>query len=416
MTVNAQNKYKILNDPVYGFITLRHSILLDVIDHPYFQRLRRISQLGLSHLVYPGALHNRFHHAIGALYLMQHAVDEIRQKGHEITHEESRAVSLAILLHDIGHGPFSHALEHSIVSGVSHEDISVFIMNRLNEEFNGELDMAIEIFNDHYPKKFLHQMVSSQLDMDRLDYLRRDSFYSGVTEGQVSSERIIKMLNVKDDQLVVEEKGIYSIEKFIVARRLMYWQVYLHKTVLSAEFMLVNILKRAKDLSSRGVELFSSPALAFFLKEDISKEEFLSGPKVLERFCALDDFDIMGAIKVWAQHEDRVLQMLSSSLMNRKLFRIKLRSEAFTEENRTEVLDAIMNTYNFSREEAEYFVIQERIDNKAYSTAAQNIKIHYKDGSLKDVALASDHLNLQSLSEVVEKHFMCFPKDLDIKL
>lgn len=416
MTVNAQNKYKILNDPVYGFITLRHSILLDVIDHPYFQRLRRISQLGLSHLVYPGALHNRFHHAIGALYLMQHAVDEIRQKGHEITHEESRAVSLAILLHDIGHGPFSHALEHSIVSGVSHEDISVFIMNRLNEEFNGELDMAIEIFNDHYPKKFLHQMVSSQLDMDRLDYLRRDSFYSGVTEGQVSSERIIKMLNVKDDQLVVEEKGIYSIEKFIVARRLMYWQVYLHKTVLSAEFMLVNILKRAKDLSSRGVELFSSPALAFFLKEDISKEEFLSGPKVLERFCALDDFDIMGAIKVWAQHEDRVLQMLSSSLMNRKLFRIKLRSDAFTEENRTEVLDAIMNTYNFSREEAEYFVIQERIDNKAYSTAAQNIKIHYKDGSLKDVALASDHLNLQSLSEVVEKHFMCFPKDLDIKL
>jgi HD superfamily phosphohydrolase len=416
LTVNTQNKYKILNDPVYGFITLRHSILLDVIDHPYFQRLRRISQLGLSHLVYPGALHNRFHHAIGALYLMQHAVDEIRQKGHEITHEESRAVSLAILLHDIGHGPFSHALEHSIVSGVSHEDISVFIMNRLNEEFNGELDMAIEIFNDHYPKKFLHQMVSSQLDMDRLDYLRRDSFYSGVTEGQVSSERIIKMLNVKDDQLVVEEKGIYSIEKFIVARRLMYWQVYLHKTVLSAEFMLVNILKRAKDLSSRGVELFASPALAFFLKENISKEEFLSGPKVLERFCALDDFDIMGAIKVWAKHEDRVLQMLSSSLMNRKLFRIKLRSEAFTGAHRAEVVDAIMHTYNFSREEAEYFVIQERIDNKAYSTAAQNIKIHYKDGSLKDVALASDHLNLQSLSEVVEKHFMCFPKDLDIKL
>ncbi len=416
MTVNTQNKYKILNDPVYGFITLRHSILLDVIDHPYFQRLRRISQLGLSHLVYPGALHNRFHHAIGALYLMQHAIDEIRQKGHEITHEESRAVSLAILLHDIGHGPFSHALEHSIVNGVSHEDISVFIMNRLNEEFNGELDMAIEIFNDHYPKKFLHQMVSSQLDMDRLDYLRRDSFYSGVTEGQVSSERIIKMLNVKDDQLVVEEKGIYSIEKFIVARRLMYWQVYLHKTVLSAEFMLVKILKRAKELSSKGVELFASPGLSFFLREDISKEEFLSGQTVLERFCALDDFDIMGAIKVWAGHEDRVLRMLSSSLMNRKLFRIKLRSEAFTSEDRSAVVESIMQTYQFSKEEAEYFVIQERIDNKAYSTAAQNIKIHYKDGSLKDVALASDHLNLQSLSEVVEKHFMCFPKDLDIKL
>ena len=413
---NTQNKYKILNDPVYGFITLRHSILLDVIDHPYFQRLRIISQLGLSHLVYPGALHNRFHHAIGAMHLMQHAIDEIRQKGHEITHEESRAVSLAILLHDIGHGPFSHALEHSIVSGVSHEDISVFIMNRLNEEFDGALDMAIEIFNDHYEKRFLHQLVSSQLDMDRLDYLRRDSFYSGVTEGQVSSERIIKMLNVSDDQLVVEEKGIYSIEKFIVARRLMYWQVYLHKTVLSAEFMLVNILKRAKELSSRGVDLFASPALSFFLREDISKEEFLSNPDVLERFCQLDDYDITGAIKVWASHEDRVLSILSSSLVSRKLFRIKLQSEAFKASTRGEIIEEIKRKYDFNDEEAKYFVIQEQIDNKAYSTAAQNIKIKYKDGSLKDVAMASDHLNLQSLSEVVEKHFMCFPKDLDIKL
>lgn len=406
------NKRKILNDPVYGFITLRHDIILDLIDHPYFQRLRRISQLGLSHLVYPGATHNRFHHAIGAMNLMQNAIEEIRQKGHEITDEESQAVCMAILLHDIGHGPFSHALEHTLVKGVSHEDISVFIMNQLNEEFGGQLNTAIEIFNDHYPKRFLHQLVSSQLDMDRLDYLRRDSFYSGVTEGQVGSERIIKMLNVVDDNLVVEEKGIYSIEKFIVARRLMYWQVYLHKTVLSAEFMLVNILLRAKELTRNRVSLFASPALKLFLENDFQKEDFVANPEVLETFCRLDDYDILGAIKVWKDADDKVLGELCRRLSSRELFKIELRPEEFTEEEIRAKKNRITETLGFDDAEREYFLIKSSIDNRAYSSAADEIRILYKDGSTKDVANASDHLNLSTLSEPVEKHFICYPGEI----
>lgn len=404
------NKRKILNDPVYGFITLRYELLFDLIDHPYFQRLRRISQLGLSHLVYPGATHNRFHHAIGAMSLMQTAIDEIRNKGHEITDAEAEAVSAAILLHDIGHGPFSHALEHSLVKGVSHEDISVFIMNRLNEHFNGALDMAIEIFNDHYPKRFLHQLVSSQLDMDRLDYLRRDSFYSGVTEGKVSSARIIKMLNVVDDELVVEEKGIYSIEKFIVARRLMYWQVYLHKTVLSAEFMLVKILSRARLVNATS-PLFASPALQRFLNNAYRREDFVADPDVLDAFCRLDDYDILGAIKVWQDHDDRVLSELCKRLVSRKLFKIDLRKEAFSKEEVDATRRRVANALQLSEKDADFFVILDRIDNRAYNTAANLIKIHFKDGSLKDVASASDHLNLSALSESVEKHFLCFPEE-----
>ena len=406
------NKRKILNDPVYGFITLRYERLLDLIDHPYFQRLRRISQLGLSHLVYPGATHNRFHHAIGAMHLMQGAIEEIRQKGHEITEEEAKAVCTAILLHDIGHGPFSHALEHTLVKGISHEDISVFIMNYLNEELNGELDMTIEIFNNHYPKHFLHQLVSSQLDMDRLDYLRRDSFYSGVTEGQVGSDRIIKMLNVVDDQLVVEEKGIYSIEKFIVARRLMYWQVYLHKTVLSAEFMLVNILKRAKELSQEGAALFASPALKTFLNNDFTREEYLSNPDVLSTFCRLDDYDILSSIKVWQDHEDTVLAELCKRLSSRELFKINLRKEEFSEAEVLEKIERIKNTFNLNDHQASYFLIQESIDNRAYSSAANEIKILFKDGTTKDVAEASDHLNLSTLSQPVLKHFIAFPSEV----
>lgn len=415
MEYPQQNKYKILNDPVYGFITLRHSILLDIIDHPYFQRLRRISQLGLSHLVYPGALHNRYHHAIGAMYLMQHAIDQIRQKGHDITHEESRAVCMAILLHDVGHGPFSHALEHSIVNGISHEDISVFIMNRLNDQFNGLLDMSIEIFNDHYPKPFLHQLVSSQLDMDRLDYLKRDSFYTGVTEGQVGSERLIKMLNVDNGDLVIEEKGIYSVEKFIVARRLMYWQVYLHKTVLAAEFMLVNALKRAKELVHAGEQIFASPALNFFLKNEVQKEDFMADPEVLDKFCSLDDFDIYGALKVWATNDDPVLSKLSSGLVDRKLFRIVLRNEPFTDETYQRCVETVAKHHNMSTDDARYFVIRESIDNKAYNQAA-GIPIKFKDGRVMDAADASDHLNLTTLSKAVEKHFICFPKDVDFKI
>jgi uncharacterized protein len=409
LTSRQINKKKILNDPVYGFITLRYEIILDLIDHPWFQRLRRISQLGLSHLVYPGALHNRFHHALGAMHLMQSAVDEIRQKGHEITDEEALGVTIAILLHDIGHGPFSHALEHSIVSDVNHEDISTFMMNRLNEEFNGALNTAIEIFNDHYPKRFLHELVSSQLDMDRLDYLRRDSFYSGVAEGQISSERIIKMLNVSGDKLVVEEKGIYSIEKFIVARRLMYWQVYLHKTVLSAEHMLVNILKRAKLLSSSGTKLFASPPLQAFLVNDYGKEDFIGTPDVLDQYAQLDDYDILGAIKVWQDHPDMVLATLCRKLLTRDLFKIHLRKEAFSPEEINSCREQIMAKFGFSKEDADYFVISESIDNRAYSTAASSIMIQFKDGSLIDAATASDHLNLSALSQPVTKHFLCFP-------
>ncbi|MDG1261459.1 MAG: HD domain-containing protein [Flavobacteriales bacterium] len=406
------NRRKILNDPVYGFITLRYDFMLDLIDHPYFQRLRRISQLGLSHLVYPGATHNRFHHAIGAMHLMQNAIEEIRLKGHEITEEEAKGACMAILLHDIGHGPFSHALEHTLVKGVSHEDISVFIMNELNETTGGMLDTAIEIFNDHYPKHFLHQLVSSQLDMDRLDYLQRDSFYSGVTEGKVGSERIIKMLNVVDDQLVVEEKGIYSIEKFIVARRLMYWQVYLHKTVLSAEFMLVNILKRAKHLSQQGVELFGSPALQLFLKNDFTREDFVANPEVLATFCRLDDYDILGAIKVWQDHDDLVLAELCQRLSRRDLFKIDLRKDSFVPAEIETKRTAVQQLFNLSEEDAASFVISDKIHNRAYSKSVSAIMIHFKDGSLKDVATASDHLNLDALSNEVEKHFLCYPKEV----
>ncbi len=402
---------KILNDPVYGFVTVRGELLLKLIDHPWFQRLRRISQLGLSHLVYPGATHNRFHHAIGAMHLMQTAIDELRQKGHEITDEESFAACAAILLHDIGHGPFSHALEHTLVKGISHEDLSLLIMRHLNKQFDGQLTMAIEVFTGKYKKKFLHQLVSSQLDMDRLDYLRRDSFYSGVTEGQVGSSRIIKMLDIHNDELVVEEKGIYSIEKFIVARRLMYWQVYLHKTVLSAEFMLVNVLSRAKELARSGQTLFASPALTLFLKNEFSRDDFDRDLSLLEEFCQLDDFDIMGAMKVWQKHPDSILSDLCQRLVRRKLFKIELRKEPYSENELKVAKTRVAKSLNLSPEEASYYLIHNSIDNRAYSTASALIKIKFKNGRISDVAAASDHLNLTALSDLVEKHFLCYPKE-----
>lgn len=379
------------------------------MDHPWFQRLRRISQLGLSHLVYPGAVHNRFHHALGAMHLMHKAIDEIRKKGHEITEDEARGVIIAILLHDVGHGPFSHALEHSLVRGMSHEDFSALIMSKLNDDMNGALDTAIEIFNNHYPKRFLHQLVSSQLDMDRLDYLRRDSFYSGVTEGAVSSERIIKMLNVVDDELVVEEKGIYSIEKFIVARRLMYWQVYLHKTVISAEFMLVKILSRAKELAGQGKDLFASPALHLFLYNDFDASDFHPESDTLAQFASLDDYDILGAIKVWQENSDTVLSTLCRKLVSRELFKTEVQKEAFDTSYKHELLTELSSHFGVTYEEATYFIIDQKIDNRAYSKAADSIKIRFKDGSLKDAATASDHLNLSALSQPVEKYFLCYP-------
>ncbi len=406
------SKRKIINDPVHGFITLRGNLVLDVIDHPWFQRLRRISQLGLSHLVYPGATHNRFHHAIGAMHLMQGAIDELRMKGHTITDEEAEGAAMAILLHDIGHGPFSHALEHTLASGVKHEDLSLLIMERLDAQFEGKLTTAIAIFRGIHPKKFLHELVSSQLDMDRMDYLQRDSFYSGVTEGKVGASRIIKMLDVHNDHLVVEEKGIYSIEKFIVARRLMYWQVYLHKTVLSAEFMLVNVLRRARQLRQEGSVLFASPALDRFLKSDFTRADFMADTTLLEDFCRLDDYDILSAIKVWQDAADPVLADLCRRLVKRELFKIELRKAPFTQSEIAHMVEGVAEVLGLTHEEAKLYVIAERIDNRAYNTTAHSIGIKFKDGRVADVAEASDHLNLSALANTVEKHFLCYPREV----
>jgi len=409
--MSKTNRYKILNDPIYGFVTLRHAFTINILDHPYVQRLRRISQLGLSHLVYPGAVHNRFQHAVGSMFLMQEAIDVLRAKGVEITREEDEAACFAILLHDIGHGPFSHALEHSIVKSVHHEDISIMIMDRLNKDFDGKLTLAIKIFKNEYSKKFLHQLVSSQLDMDRLDYLARDSFYSGVTEGKVSSERIIKMLSVSNDQLVVEEKGIYSVEKFIVARRLMYWQVYLHRTVLCAEHMLTLVLRRAKQLAQSGIEIFATPALSRFLNNDFDKKSFISTPNIIDSFCELDDSDIFSAMKAWRHHSDKVLSSLSSRLLDRKLFRIELRPHPFTTEEVNEKINLIAAKWGLSIDEASYFVSNQSIENKAYTP--NGIIIKYKDGTTRDFAESNDHLSLELLTKPVKKSFLCYPKDLE---
>ena len=401
---------KIINDPVYGFISIRHPFILELIDHPWFQRLRRIAQLGLSHLVYPGALHNRFQHAIGAMHLMQNAVDELRLKGHEITDEEEIGLLCAILLHDIGHGPFSHALEYSLAEQVHHEDISSMMIDQLNQEYGGALDVARAIFDDRYPKRFLHQLVSSQLDMDRLDYLARDSFFTGVVEGQVGSERILKMLDVVNDELVVEEKGIYSIEKFIVARRFMYWQVYLHKTVLSGEFMLVNALRRAKQLAREGRELFCTPSLRFFLYNNITREDLNSRPEVLEHYAMLDDFDIATSLKVWQTSEDAVLSELSRRLIVRDLFKIEIQRDPIDAAMKQAHIQRIAEKMHLTLEEASFMVLSEKVDNRAYNRQKDFIRILMKDGSVRDAADVSDHLNLAALSSVVEKHFLAYPK------
>lgn len=406
--MGPQNKHKIINDPVYGFITVRHPLSLDLMDHRYVQRLRRITQLGLSHFVYPGAVHNRFHHAVGAMHLMQEALDALREKQIDISPEEAEAVCAAILLHDVGHGPFSHALEHSIVRGVNHEDISTLMMNRINEALGGALDLAIRIFNDDYPRRFLHALVSSQLDMDRLDYLGRDSFYSGVAEGKVGSERIIKMLNVIDDTVVVEQKGIYSIEKFVVARRLMYWQVYLHRTVLAAEYMLMLVLRRAKLLASFGVPLFSTPALSIFLHEAYDHAHFLADPEILERFSELDDSDILCAMKAWQHHEDPALSELSRSIIQRQLFRIELRDTPFSEEEIAEKKSLIRKKLGFDEEAADFLVHCDSVSNKAYT--AGGIPIRFKDGSIRDFAEASDHFTPDILQRSIVKHALCYPK------
>ncbi len=413
------NKLKIFNDPIYGFVSLPYEIIYDLIDHPYFQRLRRIKQLGLTNLVYPGALHTRFHHAMGAMHLMGQAIDVIRSKGHEITEEEAKGVTIAILLHDIGHGPFSHALEHSIVNNVTHEDISELFMSRLNEEFKGKLTLAISIFQNKYKKKFLHQLVSSQLDMDRLDYLNRDSFFTGVSEGVVSSDRIIKMLNVVNDQLAIEAKGIYSIEKFIIARRLMYWQVYLHKTVLSAESLLVNILKRAKELAEKSADqtggkadLFCTPALHTFLYNKFSANDFSKNAKLLDTFSKLDDYDIMTSIKVWTNHSDVVLSSLCKQLVDRKLFKVELQNLPFKEDKIKAIKQDIKKRLKLNEKEVNYFVFTGVVTNDAYRADKIRINILFKDGSVSDIADASDQLSIDVLSKTVRKHYLCYPKQL----
>jgi uncharacterized protein len=410
LTLSTKNK--IINDPIYGFITVKDPLIYELIDHPYFQRLRRISQLGLTYLVYPGAYHTRFHHAIGAMHLMGRAIYTLRQKGHEITPEEERGVLIAILLHDVGHGPFSHALEHTLIPGVSHEALSLKIMEELNQEFDGALTLAIDIFTNNHPKAFLHQLISSQLDMDRLDYLRRDSFYSGVTEGSVNSERLLTMLNVKDDQLVVDSKGIYSVEKFLVARRLMYWQVYMHKTVLSAEFMLVNILKRAKYLANQGVELTGTQALKHFLHADYTWNDFEENPAILKKFLELDDFDVMSGIKDWANHNDLILSDLSSRIINRNLLKIRLQETPFEEELAEKMAEGIRNQYGFTHGEEHYMLIVDKVKNHAYNNKKGHINLLYKDGHTSDISTAADQMTINALSEPVERHFICFPREL----
>jgi len=406
------NKRKNINDPVYGFITIPDEVVFDIIEHPYFQRLRRIKQLGLTHYVYPSAHHTRFQHALGCMHLMGSAIGVLKSKGISITDEESLAVKLAILLHDIGHGPFSHTLEQVIVPELTHEDLSLLFLEELNRQTKGNLDTAIRIFNGRYPKKFLHQLVSSQLDMDRLDYLSRDSFFTGVAEGTISTDRIINMLTVCDDELVVESKGIYSIEKFIIARRLMYWQVYLHKTVLSADQMLVHILRRAKSLSGSGSPLYATPALSVFLQNDVSKNDFIADPIWLDHFALLDDFDIVASIKVWVNHPDRILSTLCRNLLNRRLFRVELQNKPFKQDYIEAIKEKTAATYHLTTDEAGYFVAQDKVENKAYNPLHDKIKIRLKNNELLDISEASEQLNIAVLPTTVSKFILCYPKDI----
>lgn len=403
------NKKKIFNDPVYGFINVPYNILFDIIEHPYFQRLRRIKQVSLTHYVYPGALHTRFHHALGAMHLMQQALDVLKAKKVKITKEERKAALIAILLHDIGHGPFSHTLEHTLID-VHHESLSTLFMKKLNEEFDGALMKAIEIFENRYPKRFLYQLVSGQLDMDRLDYLSRDSFFTGVYEGVIGHDRIIKMLNVRKNELVVEEKGIYSIEKFLMARRLMYWQVYLHKTVLCAEQMLIKTIQRAKELVANGEKFPCSTSLNFFFANNIQEKD-LEGveDELLMHYAKLDDTDIMFSLKIFAEHKDKTLSFLANSLINRQLFKIELKSQKFKSDFIKEMRHKVANKMGIDHHSLEYFVFTGEETNREYSTSKNEIKILFKDGSVKPMSESTDY-GLQS--KIITKHYLCYPKNI----
>jgi uncharacterized protein len=407
------NKKKILNDPVYGFITIPNELIFDIIEHPYFQRLRRIKQLGLTEFVYPGAHHTRFHHAIGAMYLMQKTLDNLRSKGVMIFEAEYEAALVAILLHDIGHGPFSHTLEFSLFQDVKHEQISLWLFDKLNKEFNGKLELAKQVFTGKYHRKFLHQLVSSQLDVDRLDYLKRDSFFTGVHEGTIGAERIIKMLNVHNDRLVVEEKGIYSIENFLNARRLMYWQVYLHKTSIAAESMLISLIKRAKKLTQEGQEVIATPAFAVFLERDITKQDFFDDKDLLEIFVQLDDTDIWGSIKHWLSHKDMILRTLSNDLLARRLFKIRVFNDKVDSELKNKIETQLL-AQGIKKSELPFLVQKGTISNSAYLVKDERIDILMKNGDILDVAQASDLPNIKAISKLVKKHYISFPKSINI--
>jgi hypothetical protein len=406
--VSQTNKLKIFNDPIYGFITIPNAFIYDLIQHPYFQRLRRISQMGMSYLVYPGAHHTRFHHALGCMHIMQKAVQTLQFKGVAISQEEEEALYIAILLHDIGHGPFSHAMEHSIVEGVHHEELSLLFMEQLNLEFEGKLNLAIQVFKGEYPRKFMLQLISSQLDMDRMDYLKRDSFYSGVAEGNINSDRLIQMMHVKDDLLVIEEKGIYSVEKFLVARRLMYWQAYLHKTSVVAELILTKILKRAKELSQNEVLLPINSPLQFFMTHKITLDNFDN--VTLNNFSYLDDYDIMGAIKSWQFHDDYVLQNLCRMILNRDLLKIQITEDKPDKADLLLLKNKFMQIASISEKESAYFVFKGKLKNQAYSKSSAPIYILKKDNTIEDVVEASDQMYLKALSKEVTKYYVCFPK------
>jgi HD superfamily phosphohydrolase len=414
--VDLTNPKKIINDPVYGFISVPGDIIFDIVEHPWFQRLRNIKQLGLTSFVYPGATHSRFQHALGALHLMDMAIQTLRAKEVMISDEEAEATLLAILLHDLGHGPFSHALENSIINGISHEEISLLLMNRMNDEFKGRLTMAIDIFTGRYNRRFLHELIAGQIDMDRLDYLRRDSFFTGVIEGSVGSDRIIRMLNVVNDRLVIDEKGIYSLEKFIIARRLMYWQVYMHKTVLSSESLLVNILKRAKELATAGEDIYSTPALRFFLynnigKKDLGSEGLFSPGIVAASFTRLDDSDILVSAKYWADHTDKVLSDLSRRLMERDLLAIELQNDPFPEKRINEIAKKAAEVLNLSKEMVRYYVFTGNVSNLAYAPDSPVVKVLAKSGTIADIETVSDMFDHRFLSERVIKYYLCYPKE-----
>jgi len=412
------NKRKIINDPVLGFLNLPNELVYDIVQHPYVQRLARIRQLGLSYLVYPGATHTRFSHSLGAMHLMQEGIASLREKGISITEEEAIGAEIAILLHDIGHGPFSHVLEHTLVEGITHEEISLLMMQSIKEELRirnyelrdasdrGPLDVAIQIFKNEYPKHFLHQLISSQLDVDRMDYLCRDSFFTGVQEGRVASERLLKMLNVRGDKLVVEKKGIYSVEKFLVARRLMYWQVYLHKTSVAAEQLLIAVLSRAKELAGKGVELFCSPALHYFLYNRITDKDFALGSEALRQYALLDDSDVLSAIKTWMSHEDKVLRLLSTAFTNRSLFKPTKLEQPLSEEEKAALIAHYVKALGIASEEAHYFFVEHVSTNSTYSEKDDSIDILEQDGSVKDIAEASEILDLQSLTRKPKKLYL----------